>query len=366
VRRRAVIDHSFHKNPLTAVRIPPYTPTRADMASSLRPLILLSALSLLAGSTPVGAAKWTHGCPSAPIRLTPSVLGATTSPFIDPGHEIGIVLSSSELRTKGGFSALNDGNIITVTFASLFGGPIVLPSFTAAALSAGTLYFTFPDTRVVLGRALAGPVEIRVVTRGRVSALISPRTLVALPPANDVSELVNEGSSRAALATMDSRGQLWIPLSFSRMHPMPMPMPNCPDDAVFTPRNAFAVGVEVRAGMDHPTYPPLRAVRKGDVFLGDFQGNGGNVYGARVRRMPLLRISRGFGVAVCAVNDAANIVLKLRGRRRWAEPGSGFSSWMVSSQPLAITLADVTSQFDVSKDLDGLQFDSFGTSCSFQ
>jgi hypothetical protein len=322
------------------------------------------ALALLAGPTLTHAAKWKHGCPSTPVALHASRLGAVNSPFVHPGHELGIVLAEDEVAAAG-FSTLPDGNTVSVTFASLFGDPVELPPFTAAAVSPATLYLTFPDAQAVVGRPLAGPVEIRVTSQDRLVAHIAGRTLVALPPANDVSALM-DGGARDALATLDRRGALWIPLSFSRLGVMPMPMPGCPDNAVFTHVNAFAVGIDVRANGtpdEQPSYPPLRSVRRADVYVGDFLGNGGNVYGSWVHRMPLLRIPRGFGVSVCGLNDAVHLVLRARGRRRWAEPASAFAGWMPDSQPLSVALAEVTAEEDVSTELGSMQFDGFGTEC---
>jgi hypothetical protein len=326
---------------------------------------LLVAVLVAVAAHPSPAAKW-HGCPEPVTRTIPSLRGAVTAPFAHPGHDLGIVLSEAEVAESGGFATTAAGNEIAVTFASLFGAPVALAPFPAAAVSPATLYFTFPDTQSLFGRPLAGPVEIQVTTGGRPTAHVRARDLVGLPPATDVARLVTERVERQALATLDARGAVWIPVQFAGMG-SDEPRPQCP--AAFIPLTAFAVGVGVRAnlppdGAGTPTYPPFRKIRRADVYLGDFDIYGTNLYGTRLRSaLPLLRVPHGFAVAVCALNDAVDLVLRARGRRRWAAPDSGFAAWMPSSQPLTIALTDVSADPGVDLGLQSLRVDAFGTEC---
>jgi len=201
------------------------------------------AAALLASATATRAAKWRR-CPDQ-LGYHPSRIGAVSSEFVHPGHELGIFLTDREIADTGGFSTAADGNVVQITFESLFGTPKALPDMTATAVSPNTLYFRFPDSRQLLGRVLAGPVLIVVRTGERLTSEILPRHLVALPPASDVAALVGGASQQGALATMDSRGNVWIPIQFSAYGTMQKPMMSCP--GTFTPKRAFGVGVTVRS-----------------------------------------------------------------------------------------------------------------------
>jgi hypothetical protein len=313
------------------------------------------------------AAKWNNGCPAPPLTLIPSIIGSVTSPFVHQGHEITIWLSDEEVADSGSFSLLPDGNVVRVKFESLFGAPVSLGHFAATATTDRSLTFTFPDTEPLIGGPYAGPVHIEVLNEsGSTVADISSRHLIALPPANDVAELINPGDERDALATLDRKGNVWIPLQFNGIGISPMPMPTCPSEFIY--ETAFAVGVSVRGNLpmneEFASYPPFRHIRHTDVFLGDFVVNGTNCYGMDLdRHVRMLRIPRGFGAALCAVNDATNLVLRARGKRRWAKPGSGFSAWIANSKPLQITIADVTAEPTLHEVLESLDFDTFGTEC---
>jgi hypothetical protein len=323
---------------------------------------MLSGL-LCAHPSPAEAAKWRH-CPSQ-FGYVPSTLGAVTAPFAHPGHELGVLLTANEVARTGGFSTEPDGNTVRVTFASLFGEPITLPDLTVAAVSPSTLYFTFPDTQAQRGSPLAGPVYLQVTTGTQRTAEINPRHLVGLPPSTDVGRLVSGESEQGALATMDQRGALWIPVQFSAYGPMPKPMPTCP--GTFIPLTSFNVGVSVRAiprGISDPTptYPPFRALRRVDLFLGDFLVNGTNFYGMQVGKLPVFRAPRGFGIKVCGVNDAVDLVMRAPGWTRWAKPWSVFRDWMPSSKPLEIVLSD-TGQ---AGGPEGSGLDAFGAECELR
>jgi len=308
------------------------------------------------------AAKWRE-CPAPSLRTYTQRRGAVTSPFVHPGHELGIVLSEAQALATGGFSTNPGGNTVSIEFVSLFGNRIALEPIAVAAVSPSTLYFDFPDTRQILGRVLTGPVEIRVMTDGRLTAQVDPRRFVALPPAADIAQIV-AGYEQDAMAALDARGSLWIPIEFSGYGPTEVPMPNCPSQ--YIPLSAFAVAVDVRAnGSGTQTYPPLRAARRADVYLGDFIVFGENAYGHLQSRVSFLRMPRGFGLGICAINDAVDIVLRVSGRSRWARPGSQFSQWVANSQPLRITLRDVSVEEDIKMELGTIRFDTFGNRCNF-
>jgi hypothetical protein len=322
--------------------------------------LVLCGLVVCACPSSSEAAKWRH-CPSQLVYV-PSTLGAVAAPFVHPGHELGIFLMPQEVESTGGFSTAPDGNVVSVTFVSLFGAPITLPPITVAAVSPSTLYFTFPDTKAERGNPLAGPVHVVVTTGAQTTAEINPRHLVGLPPSTDVGKLIAGDTQQGALATMDTRGALWIPVQFSAYGPMQKPMPMCP--GTFIPVTAFNIGVTVRAipsGMPdaEPSYPPFRALRRVDLFLGDFLVDGTNFYGMRVGRLPVFRVPRGFGMKVCGVNDAVDLVMRAPGRQRWARPWSVFGTWMPSSKPLEIVLSET----DQASALDAKGLDTFGAEC---
>ena len=331
------------------------------------PLALALLTGLLSSATPAPAAKWRH-CPSQ-LRYYHAKIGAVSAPFVHPGHEVGIFLSDQEMVDSGPFSTEPGGNTVTVTFASLFGPRITLAPMPVSAVSPATLYFTFPDTREIFGRPLAGPTEIVVKTRRRTTADIDPRHLVALPPSTDAGALAIGELEQGALATMDTRGAIWVPVDFSAFGTMQKNMPTCP--GIFTPLRSFAVGVTVRSipsssipsnilGALQPTYPPLRAVKKVDLFIGDFFVNGSNYYGNKVGRLAVSPIPHGLGVMLCGRNDALQVVLRAPGWRRWTRPWSPFSAWMPSSQPMAIQLSRM-SVGQVGSALTGL--DAFAEEC---
>jgi len=328
---------------------------------------VLAALALgvflLGPSVPAHAVKWSH-CPSQ-LAYYPARIGAVNAPFVHPGHEIGIFLSSTDMGVTGSFSTDPGGNTVTVSFASLFGPPITLPPMAVTAVSPATLYFAFPDTREILGYPLAGPVDVVVTTGGNITADIDPRHLVALPPATDVGLLASGGGQLNVLATMDTSGAIWIPVQFGSFGTMNKPMPMCPGQ--FTPIVALTVGVTVRSipvsyapgAPPTPTYPPFRALHKVNLYLGDFLVDGVNHYGERMSNMAVAQIPRGWGMRLCGKNDALDVVVRAPGWHRWARPWSPFGAWMPSSQPMTVTLADLSADANLSP--SGL--DAFGEVC---
>jgi len=328
-----------------------------------RPCALALGAALVWLATPVGAAKW-HRCPDQ-LGYYPSATGALTSPFAHPGHPLGISLLSRDVESTGGFSTAVDGNVVHVTFASLFGSPIELPPFTATAVSAATLYFDFPDANQVVGRQLAGPVAITVTNGAQTVADIRPRDLTALPHPADVGAILTGTSEQGALATMDTRGSIWIPVQFAGFGTVQMAMPSCP--MALTPITALSVGVTVRATPSFyvgapPSYPPFRVVRRVDLFLGDMLVNGTNFYGMQLGTVPVFRVPRGWGMKVCAVNDTVDLVLRAPGRARWAKPWSAFGTWMPDSTPLDIVIDHMSADPVVT----GTPVDAFGQECLLQ
>jgi hypothetical protein len=147
---------------------------------------------------------------------------------------------------------------------------------------------------------------------------------------------------------------------------MDKPMPMCPGQ--FTPIVALTVGITVRSvpvslapGVPPtPTYPPFRALRKMNLFLGDFLVNGVDHYGEQMSSVTVARIPRGWGMRVCGKNDALDVVVRAPGYRRWARPYSPFSAWMPSSQPMTVSFTDLSADAGLSP--SGL--DAFGQECA--
>jgi len=203
-----------------------------------------------------------------------------------------------------------------------------------------------------------------VSTGPTTTAEILARHLVALPPATSVGALVTGELQQGAQATMDTHGAIWIPVEFSAYGVVQKPMMMCPGQ--FIPLTAFTVGLTVRSTpivMDGsiPTYPPLKALKTMDVFLGDFMIDGTDYYGLGVGHVPVQRIPRGWGIRVCGINDAVDIVLRARGSSRWAKPWSEFRAWMPNSQPLQIVLTDMSAGQNL--DITPGTVDAFGGEC---
>jgi hypothetical protein len=298
--------------------------------------------------------------------MNPSKTGATNAPFVHPGHELGIFLSDGEVRATGGFSTAPGGNTVFIEFASLFGQPIQAMSFRVTAVSPASLFFAFPDVRPTLGRPAAGPVDVVVKTGEQITAHILPRDLVALPPANDVGALLQGGVEQVALATLDTQGSVWIPVQFSGLGVSNVPMPNCP--MLLVPITSFTVGIKVRTNPhDRPplptTYPPFRGLEGVDLFLGDLFLNTTNYYGMNVGKLRVFRIPRGWGIRICSMNDAVDLVLRARGWQRWAKPWSDFATWMPDSRPLEIVLSNLSANPPAQPPPSNTKPDAFGMEC---
>jgi hypothetical protein len=295
----------------------------------------LAVLALVAvGARPADAFKW-HQCPAPPLPVFPSDLGATSAPFIHPGHELSIFLNDSQVQLSGGFSTAEGGNSIAITFASLFGDAIALPARAASAASPSALTFDFPSTSDEVGRTLAGPVEITVTVEGRVVAHIRSQDFVAVPAAADVTPILFGGEADQIVeAALGSDGDLWVPASFSGH---PMSMPGCEGDFIM-PVTLNIGGAALIGPVEFP-FDPTDRVRQVSGYLGDMVINGTNFYGMlKPDRIQLVQIAGTLGVSICMLNDASDLVLRVQGNQSWAQPNSPFRLVARDSAPLALHL----------------------------
>lgn len=310
-------------------------------------------LALSAG--PVLAFKWSS-CPTPPPPVYPSDIGATNAPFIHPGHFLTIVLNDSEVALTGGFSLDPDGNDVAITFISPFGAPISLAPRTATATALSVLTFDFPDTQNEGLGILTGPVDVSVTVAGVAIAHIRAADLVALPPASDVTSIVLGGDPDATvLAALGADGDIWVPAGFSGH---PMSMPGCPGDFIM-PAPIMLGGATVAAPL--PTKrEPLERIHGVEAYLGDMNINGVNFYGMPSQQpIDLVHTDGTLGVALCRMNDALNVVLRVKGNQSWVLPQSSPFRFIAAGArpiPLHLTGAPLT---------PGLRppVDSFGNPC---
>ncbi|HZR81636.1 MAG TPA: hypothetical protein VFD92_11110 [Candidatus Binatia bacterium] len=322
---------------------------------------LAVALALVAASaTQTLAIKWNAGCiaPSGKlIKASPSLY--VRSRFIHPGHEIGYFLRAGDAERNGGFSTEPDGNLIEIWFVPRSGVPIALPPFRATAVSATALYFDFPDPQALVGRTLVGNIAVRISTGGRVLDRINRP--VVLPPANDVVDLVEHGTAAQLATAVDAVGNMWIPVHFSRFGSAD-PMPFCP--APITPKMAFAVGVSVSNGDPNVIpYTSFAQIRNSRVFLGDFAIDGQNVYGEPLDITLDVRPLRGGGLALCAMNDAIDLVIMLPLKWGATLRGSPVLPLIRDGSPYVIHLRDVSADPVVAAGLHTIRTDGFGSAC---
>lgn len=319
--------------------------------------LLLSAVS----PRPAVAIKWPSGCPTS--RGTLVHAGGhlyVDAPFVHPGHEMGLFLDQREVRRRGGFSLEPEGNTVQIVFRPLGGGAaITLPAFAVTAASADALYFPFPDTRAVLGRIVAGPMDVLVRSGARVRRA---RRVVALPPGNDVLSLLASGVDATALATVDRSRRLWIPLEFAGLGPG-MPMPSCPVE--LTQKMAFAVRlvpteVDVDDVLPHASYTNLR---RGKLYFGDFLLNGINVYGEDTgSTLDVRELNR--AAIICGLNDALSLVLMVRLNESALGPRSRILPVVEGGAPLPLELANVSGEPAIASQLASAAEDSFGNRCA--
>jgi hypothetical protein len=321
-------------------------------------MAVVVACLLLAPKHPAHAFKW-HACPAPPLPVYPSAVGATSAPFIHPGHSLTIVLNEAEVAASGGFSTEPAQNTLAITFRSLFGPAIPLPPRQISATSEAALSFDFPETQSEGFGILAGPVEILVTSATGMVALISAADLVALPPTTDVTGLIlGTETDVLALAAIGADGDVWIPTAF---HGKPMYMPMCP--GTFLMPMPVQVGAATVDGPMPAKFNPLERIRSVSGYLGDMDVDGVNFYGWLVpERIALVHTDDTLGVSICRLNDAMDLVLRVRGDQRWALPKpSPFRLVASESRPLPLLLHAAAQRPGKLASNDGR--DSFGNVC---
>jgi hypothetical protein len=302
------------------------------------------------------------------------------SPFVHVGHEMALFLKAPKGRLPkgGGFSTEPDGNVVEIVMMPPGGDPIFFPPLALTAVSPTALYVPFPDSREFLGRLVVGQMVVTVHTPTwsyprvklagdpPVRVYPKPSRFVALPPANDVRALVEDGAELELLATVAFErvnGAVWIPLQFSGFGEGP-PMPTCPGALI--PKTGMTVSLAMR-GADGASIPytTLERLRSAEIFLGDFLLDGMNWYGYEVRRtslgIPGLREGR---VALCAMNDTMDAVMKLDLSRGSVSKGSRLRPLIRDGSPLRIKLEDIAVDPNPGGKL--LKQDSFGSRCVVQ
>ncbi|MFQ5665059.1 MAG: hypothetical protein ACE5I7_01380 [Candidatus Binatia bacterium] len=342
-------------------------PAAAASCRALRTtLALATCLTLITGAA--RAAKW-HECPAPPLPVYPSIRGATTAPFIHPGHDLTVLLNDDEVAASGGFSLAPLGNQISIVFHSLFGDSVTLPPQVASASSPWVLHFVFPDSETEVKQMLAGPVSIRVVANGQEVAHISWTDLVGLPPPNDVTRLVlGQDPDQVVLAAMAADGDVWVPATF---HGDPMEMPSCPGN--FMQPLPIQVAAAEIVGGSPSVWDPLKRIRGVGCYLGDLVIGGDNFYGMLLQaRIGLVHVGGTLGVSICRVNDAIDLVLRVHGAHSWSHsPSSPFRSVAWESRPIGLRLV-AANPIPFPSDGRGSEYfgagaaqrDSFGASCS--
>jgi hypothetical protein len=327
---------------------------------------VLAGTLLFALVSPARAFKW-YECPAPPVPVHPSTLGASSSPFIHPGHELTILLNDQEVAATGGFGLGPEGNEIAITFASLFGAPVELSARAVSAPSPAVLTFDFPDTLEEVGRTLAGPVEVVVSTAGVETARIAASDLVGLPAAADLTSiLLGDAADQIAHAAVGVDGDLWLPASFAGKH---MGMPGCEGNFIM-PAPIEIGGAAILGTVLFP-FDPTTRIRAIEGYLGDMVINGTSFYGFLYpEQIQLVQVGNTLGVSVCRLNDAEDLVLRVKGDPSWAQPRSPFRLVALESAPLALLLRKgppvplSTSAVERSRSLDGPgRIDSFGNQC---
>lgn len=328
---------------------------------SLPAVGLLGTLSLLAAIPGTAwAIKWPSGCPDSRPALVP-VGGRmfASAPFVHPGHEIGFFLDDREAARRG-FSVEPDGNTIEIVLRPQGGKPIPLARFSATAVSAAALYFPLPDPRAALGRVVAGPMDITIRSTGSIRRA---RGTVALPPANDVLSLLEDGIDAAVLGAVDASQRLWIPLEFSGLGPG-MPMPTCLVE--LTQKTAFALRLVPDPSEPDDVIPhgSFTNLRKAKLYFGDFLLNGINVYGQDTHSSLDVREFKKGAAIICGMNDALSLVLMIRLKESALGPRSRILPIVQDGSPLPIELANISGEPAVANQLRTVTRDSFGNECT--
>ncbi|MBI3785528.1 MAG: hypothetical protein HY270_19215 [Deltaproteobacteria bacterium] len=295
-----------------------------------------------------------------PLPVHASVIGGTTTPFIQPDRNLLIILNDTEVAGSGGFSTIATDNRISITFKSIFGTPISLIDRMATASSVNALSFPFPDTQEETGRLLSGPVEVKVVTNGHTTALIAATDLVALPPTTDATDLMlGPDSDLTVTAALAADASMWVPISFQGD---PMAMPMCEGNFIYPVHLQIHAAVVLGASR---AIDPLKPGQPISGYLADMTINGTDFYGMLVPQpIELVHTDGTQGVSICRLNDATNLVLRIPGNASWTNPqASPFASVASNSSPLRVRLTAPAA--DPSQRNSNAQSspDSFGNPC---
>jgi hypothetical protein len=320
-------------------------------------------VALLAGTGPAArAAKW-ESCPAPPFPVYPSVLGATNSPFVHPGHDLTIVLNEDEAAASGGFSTEPGGNEVHVRFLSPLGTPVQSEVILADA-SETSLTFAFPIVARD-GESLVGPVEVLVLVAGQTVAHIGAEDLVAIPPTNEISAIMfGTEEERIVFGAIGADGDLWVPVRFNAE---PMEKVTCPGD--FIVPVSFEVGAALIDGEWGTQREPLRQIRGVSGYLGDVQVRDYSLYGSLFQNdIRLVHVGNTLGVTICQLNDALDIVLRVRGERSWVRSRrSPFDPFVRQCRPVPLLLEPARRHPERSKAGSApSHVDSFANECSPQ
>jgi hypothetical protein len=332
--------------------------SRPAIGSGSKSLLLVLA-SIVQGASVASAAKW-HSCPAPPFPTYPSIIGATNSPFVHPGHDLTIVLNEEELAESGGFSTEPEGNEVRVRFVSPLGPAMEMAPIPTDA-SATSLTFAFPNVESE-GEPVVGPVEVLVLAGTQTVAHIGAEDLVALPPSNDVKPLLFEsGEPQVVLGALGADGDLWVPV---RVDGTIMEKPTCPGDFI------FPVSIEVAAatieGDSDERREPLRHIRGITGYLGDVMVHDYSLYGSLFQnRIRLVHVASTLGVSICQLNDALDIVLRIKGDQSWASSQrSPFDAFARVCRPVPLVLEAARTQPAQADSPPAVYVDSFGNDCS--
>ncbi|MGH7893327.1 MAG: hypothetical protein ACREQL_01600 [Candidatus Binatia bacterium] len=334
---------------------------------------LAASLIVVALAAPAPGAKWEGGCPRVKQKLTRvgkgfSRPGGGTYPapfaisryFEHVGHELTFYLRDYDVGHYGGFSTDPDGNTFEVTFTPVFGPEIPLPPVPVTAVSPAVLRVVVPDTRPILGRLLVGPARFVVKVGG--TPFFQATRQVVLPPMNNVHALVMQGYEVEALAAMDHRGLLWIPLDFSEFGQTGSPLPECP--TVLTPVTAFAVDFSLKKGDDQAIpYVSFGNLKKNRLFLGDYLLFGLNMYGNKLSTKLDVTPFAGKSVVLCGLNDALQIVVMIGLRNPAIGKGSELLPLVADGSPLSVKMENVSLDPDYQPVLSRLREDSVHLPC---
>ncbi len=325
--------------------------------------ITLAVLALiLATVAPTSAGKWDGGCPRAKLKLyRNSSEGYSNTLYAHVGHEVTFHLRERVVERGLGFSIEPDGTTVEMTFTPLEGERIPLPPFTVTAVSPTTLRFVIPDTRPILGRLVVGPAEFVIKSGARVVMATRKYPLV-LPPMNDIHALTVQGGEVDLYGTLDHTGhRMWIPFSFASFG-QGDPMPSCPT-AMLTPVTAFAVDFTLRQRdgefIPHAGYDNLE---KTTLYFGDYDLWGVNLYGAKFQRLGKLQRLRDGGLALCALNDTFDLVMRIRLHNAAGGPHSKIIPVQRDGSPYPMKLRNISAE--VIDDLWQLPADTLGQICS--